>query len=182
MSTTSDTDYVYELYGIKRENFYIRSPDDINNEKKLVNSNRFLSATFLKKHTKPQRVEGIEKEIKIERKKYETQVNDSKLYDNEDERKFTYCYFCSIGAHFHEKTKPVPVSKRRYLKKYVDLSQWLKKIENDFNNDFDYVFKIKTGSNKYAGTNANVINLSIKIFFIRFHYLIKLGMVQYCRQ
>jgi hypothetical protein len=114
--------------------------------------------------------------------KYETQVNDSKLYDNEDERKFTYCYFCSIGAHFHEKTKPVPESKRRYLKKYVDLSQWLKKIENDFNNDFDYVFKIKTGSNKYAGTNANVINLSIKIFFIRFHYLIKLGMVQYCRQ
>ena len=116
MSTTSDTDYVYDLYGIKREKFYIRSQDDIENEKKLVNSNRFLSATFLKKHSKSQRVNHIENEIKTERKKYEAQVSASKIYDNEDERKFTYCYFCSIGAHVHQKTKPVPVSKVTFNK------------------------------------------------------------------
>ena len=125
MSTTSDTDYVYDLYGIKKENFYIRSKDDIENEKKLVNSNRFLSATFLKKHSKQQRSSDIEKEIIKERKKYEEQEYSSKLYDNEDERKFTYCYFCSIGAHVHEKTKPIPVSKvyKLFIYKYTVITK-----------------------------------------------------------
>jgi hypothetical protein len=30
------------------------------------------------------------------------------------------------------------------------------KLGNDLDYDLDYVFKVKTGSNKYAGTNANV--------------------------
>jgi hypothetical protein len=101
MISSNDTDYIYEYYGIKREEAYIRSENDIENEKKLVNSNRFLSATFLQKHSK----------INLNKKEIQIGQTIQQNGDDDDEKKLTYCYLCSINAHVHEKTKPVPVSK-----------------------------------------------------------------------
>ena len=108
---TTDTDFVYDFYGLKREQVYVRSKDDIENEKRAVSANKFLSASFLKRHSKEHRVNKVENEIKIEKKKQQRHRYD----DDDDEKKLTYCYLCSIGAHVHEKTKPVPLAKVKFF-------------------------------------------------------------------
>ncbi|CAF0724098.1 unnamed protein product [Brachionus calyciflorus] len=90
-------------------------------------------------------------------------LDESKLSDykhEENNPKFSYCYLCSIGAHEHKKTQPVPMNKRRYLKPYLNPVQILKKYEKDQMDTeikTKYKFIVKTGVGLYAGTDCNVM-------------------------
>lgn len=86
-------------------------------------------------------------------------TNISNHFDDSNKR-FSYCYLCSIGAHEHKKTEPVPINKRRYLKPYLNPIQLIKKYEKDkldLEIKTKYKFIIKTGSGANSGTNASVM-------------------------
>jgi len=128
--------------------FSIDSYDEkkVAEERDRVASRRFLSGLYLQ-HT-------YRNEPKYQDIVKHKDIRPYKDYDERD-KKLSYCYLCSIGAHVHEKTKPVPESKRRYLIKYENPLEKAHKQEIQ-QYDLEYVFKVKTGQNKYAGTDAQV--------------------------
>lgn len=90
----------------------------------------------------------------------DNQENEMHDQDEENHKHFSYCYLCSIKGHVHTKTEPVPVSKRRYLKPYVNPLILMKKYEENqlsTTTTVQYKFMIKTGAGKFSGTDSTVI-------------------------
>ncbi len=89
---------------------------------------------------------------------------------DEEPKKFSYCYLCSIKGHVHTKTEPVPISKRRYLRPYMNPLLLMKKYEENQVNattKVKYTIFVKTGSGQFAGTDATVRNIFIILKFLK---------------
>lgn len=79
--------------------------------------------------------------------------------EQDENKRLTYCYLCSIRAHVHKKTVPVPVEKRRYLRPYLnpfELERRLERQSRQLIPKIKYKFLIQTGAETNSGTTANV--------------------------
>ena len=84
---------------------------------------------------------------------------ENELHGDDDHKHYSYCYLCSIKGHVHSKTEPVPLSKRRFLKPYVNPLILMKKYEENqlsTETNVQYKFLVKTGPGNFSGTDSNV--------------------------